>query len=334
MNFEDDKSMERRALIVGINHYPNFTNLNCAVEDACRMFPLLQRHADKSLNYDANLLTSGGGLEVTRALLRQELLKLFSDFRGDVLFFFSGHGASTPWGAYLVTEDATTEELGVSMEDVLILANKSDAREVVLILDCCHSGDIGNPPILQGLESDKALLREGVTIVAASRPKEAAQEFKGNGLFTGAICEGLEGGAADYLGNVSASSLFLYVDRLFGAWQQRPVYKCHSARVATLRTCIPAISPEVLRQMTDLFQTEESRIRLDPEYESVTESNEDNPQRAQKREHSRFFKQLRDSRMLQSVGNIDLYWAAMNSDEIELTQLGRYFHRLLKQGRI
>jgi len=325
----------RRALVVGVDHYKNFSNLRCAVRDAQRIASLLARNDDGSLNYAVQLvLGDTTDLTVSRAILRQHLMQLFENFMGDVLFYFSGHGAQTPWGGYLVTQDGTRDELGVSMEDVLLLANKSLARDVVLILDCCHSGDLGNPPILQGLREPLALLREGITVLAASRPNEPAYEVNDHGMFTDAVAEGLSGGSADHMGNVSAPSLFLYADRLFGAWEQRPIYKSHTATVSSLRSCIPPVEPEVLRSIREYFSRPEAHLRLDPEHESDADPEENDPAREKKRTDSRRFKRLRDARLLESVTGEDLYWTAMNSGEIRLTSLGKYYWRLLDQGKI
>lgn len=326
--------MQRRALIIGIDHYDNFTDLRCAVNDARLMHSLLARNDNGGINYSTRLLESGGATRITRALLRQSWIDLFKDLDGDALFYFSGHGAQTPWGGYLVTQDGDAAELGVSMEDLLLVANKSRARDILLILDCCHSGDLGNPPILQSLQQPLTLLREGMTILAASRPNEVAYEISGHGLFTDAIAEGLQGGAADHMGNVNAASLFLYADRLFGAWDQRPIYKSYTTTVSTLRCCIPPVEPEVLRSIKTYFNTPASRLTLDPEFESEDDGNEDSPERAKKQHDSRTFKRLRDARLLESVSGEDLYWTAMNSKEIQLTSLGKYYWRLLDEQKI
>jgi hypothetical protein len=57
--------------------------------------------------------------------------------------------AGTAGGADLVTQDATINSLGVSMNDLLTLANDSPARSVTILLDCCFSGDAGSPLGLQ-----------------------------------------------------------------------------------------------------------------------------------------------------------------------------------------
>lgn len=324
---------ERRALIVGIDKYDNCRDLSCAVNDAEAMAGLLARNDDDSINYVVRLLTSKTD-PITRVSLRQAWLELFEDFAGDVLFYFSGHGAQTPWGGYLVTQDGTNPEFGVSMEDLLLLVNRSRARDVVLIVDCCHGGDLGNPPILQALQSPLSLLREGVTVLASSRPNEPSSELDQHGMFTYGLLEGLSGGAADLMGNVNAASLFLYAERLFGAWDQRPVYKSHTGAVSTLRHCKPPVAPEDLRAIPTFFLDPHSHFPLDPEYESEAEPDEDNPERARKREDARLFKRLRDARLIESVGGQDLYWTAMNSGEIRLTVLGKHYCRLLNLGKL
>jgi hypothetical protein len=327
--------MQRRALIVGINEYDNCSHLRSAVSDARRMEELLARNDDGSVNYTVRSVVSGKTEpQITRGRLRQLVLDLFDGFEGDVLLFFSGHGALTPWGGTLVTQDATSDDVGVPMDDVLLLANRSSARDIVIVLDCCHSGDLGNPPILQALNKPLSLLREGITVLAASRPNEVAYEVNGSGMFTDALAEGLAGGAADHLGNVSAAGLFLYADRLFDAWDQRPIYKSHAGGVATLRTCKPAVAHGVLRAITTHFAREDTTLTLDPEYEADPSISEEDPGRAKKREDGRTFKMLRDARLLESVDGDDLYWTAMNARAIRLTHLGRYYWRLLTRGKL
>jgi uncharacterized caspase-like protein len=70
---------------------------------------------------------------------------------------------------------------------------------VLLILDCCFSGSIGNPPNLQGEIENQALLREGVTILAASRPAQVSMEVGGHGVFTKLVMGALRGGQRTFV---------------------------------------------------------------------------------------------------------------------------------------
>lgn len=325
---------DRRALVIGIDHYDTFPRLRCAVNDAKRIAELLGRHDDRTKNYDVRLhVSGGGGPKLTRAFIRERCVELFDGFSGEVVLYFSGHGAQTTWGAVLASQDGTDGEVGVPMEDILLLANRSQASDVVLIIDCCHAGELGNPPILQGLDTPIALIRDGLTIMAASRPNEPAYESDGHGMFTDALAEGLAGGAADHMGNVNAASLFLYADRMFDAWDQRPVYKSHASRVATLRRCVPSVSEDDLRSLRADFATRDAELALDPEYEA-DKASADTPERAKKYDDGRRYKRLRDRGLIETCEGDDLYFAAMDSHRIRLTLLGRYFWKLVDLGKL
>src|SRR5437764_13878054 len=139
----------RRALIVGINNYRDPDNdLDGCVPDAEAITQRIARHSDGSPNYDCEdhiyLAKVEDDSVITRAELRERMYGLFSDFKGDALFYFSGHGALTAFGGWLCTSDAEKNDLGVSVEEVLKAAQDSNASDVLLIFDCCHSGSVGN----------------------------------------------------------------------------------------------------------------------------------------------------------------------------------------------
>jgi uncharacterized caspase-like protein len=242
--------MPKRALLVGINDYDHFTSLNGCVADAEAMTEVLRRNGDGSVNFECRPLTSPGLQPVTRSALRQKWRELFQDFRGDVLFYFSGHGTPTEVGGYLVTQEGTTDDPGLAMQDMVDMANKSSASSVMLILDCCFSGSAGNPASVQGggLES-QAILREGVTILAASRPTQVSMEIGGHGVFTNLVLGALRGGAANVRGQVSAASIYAYAEAALGAWDQRPLYKSHAAHLEPVRVCEPVVPDALLREM-------------------------------------------------------------------------------------
>ncbi len=255
--------MTKRALVVGIDQYDRVGPLNGCVADATSMAALLDRNDDGSLNFDCRVLTSPGPVPITRAVLREQWDDLFRHFDGDVLFYFSGHGTPTSLGGYLVTQDGTPGDPGLAMNDIVTLANRSRARTVLLILDCCFSGSVGNPPNLQSDVENQAQLREGVTILAASRPTEPAMEVGGHGVFTKLVIGALRGGAADVRGRVSAASVYAYAEAALGAWDQRPLYKSHAARLDPIRTCEPKVSDAILRELPTYFRRPDYEFQLD-----------------------------------------------------------------------
>ena len=120
--------------------------MNGCVLDATEMNEILARNSDDTPNFACRLLTSPGPNPITRGFLRQQWRELFQDFLGDLLFYFSGHGSPSDVGGYLVTQDGTPDDPGLPMNDLLTMANNSKASTVLLILDCCFSGSLGNLP--------------------------------------------------------------------------------------------------------------------------------------------------------------------------------------------
>lgn len=261
--------MARRALLVGIDRYDTVSSLNACVADVDAMQEVLRHHFNDDPNFECKKLTSPGPEPVTRANLRQKWRELFANFTGDVLFYFSGHGTPTEVGGYLVTQEGTVDDPGLAMDDVVIMANASKARTVLLIIDCCFSGSIGNSPTFTGDGVEKAVLREGVTIIAASRSTQVSMEVGGHGVFTNLILGALRGGAADVRGRVSAASMYAYAEAALGAWDQRPLYKSHAAQLEPVRLCEPKATDAEIRLLTSYFADEDAEFRLDMTYEET-----------------------------------------------------------------
>jgi uncharacterized caspase-like protein len=171
--------MSSLALLVGVDAYPT-TPLSGCVHDAIRMQEKLAKHHDNTPNFSCRRLVSSE-TTVTRSVLREHIESLFAKPADIALLFFAGHGTENNLGGYLMTQDAKRYDEGVRMADVLELANRSPARERIIVLDCCHSGAFGSLPAID----NKALLAEGVSVLAACRDTEYAVEAgREGGLFT------------------------------------------------------------------------------------------------------------------------------------------------------
>jgi hypothetical protein len=318
----------RRALCVGIDLYP-FGSLRGCVSDADRMSGLLAKHDDGSPNFDCRKITApdGGGNDVvTRTKLKQAVEQLFKDKADVALLHFSGHGTENNLGGYLVTQDAKTYDEGVAMSDVLKMANDSKAEEVVIFLDCCYAGNLGNVPVV---DNAKTLLREGVSILTASRAAQVSVEVGGGGLFTSLVADALEGGAADLLGEVAVPAIYSFVETALGAWDQLPLFKSHVSKVIPLRKCKPPIEITTLRELPKLFPVPAEDLPLTPEYEASCEKKDD--------EKNKVFCKLQSlSRvhLVVPVGVPHMYDAAMQSKACCLTAAGRYYWRLANDSRI
>jgi hypothetical protein len=315
----------RRALLVGINDYPSAPLSGC-VNDAERMEGLLRRHDDGSVNFDTQLLTSDQET-VTRTRLREGIEDLFSDPAEVALLYFSGHGTENDLGGYLVTTDAAMYDEGVALSDVLAMANRaSHIAEVAIIIDSCHSGWLGTVP---AVDNTHASLREGLSILSASRSSQASLELDDSGVFTELVCSALDGGAADILGNVSVASIYAYVDQALGAWDQRPLFKSHVSRMLSLRTAKPAIDIAILRRLPEWFGAEDAEFPLSPRHERTAK-----PQDTEAEETFRYLQRCNRVKLVEPIDEEDMYFAAVNSTGCRLTALGRFYRRLAEDGRI
>lgn len=314
----------RKALVVGINDYPNSPLFGC-VNDALSIASLLEVDGDGSPNCSVRLLTSPK-TSITRSVLREAIENLFSGDPDMAVLFFAGHGYIKNTGGYLVTVDAKKYDEGVSMDDVLVLANQSQAKNKVVILDCCHSGAMSAPALFG---STMVQLSEGLSVLTASRDYEASSEVNGSGVFTSLLSDALRGGAADLRGNITPGSLYAYVDEALGAWDQRPIFRTNVTSFAKLRKIQPKVPFEILRRITQYFATPDAEHKLDPAYEDTQPSAD--PVKV---------KIFKDLQKLQSVGLVVpvdaefMYFAAINSTACRLTALGYQYWRLVNERKL
>ncbi|MBA3073513.1 MAG: caspase family protein [Anaerolineae bacterium] len=314
----------KRALVVGINDYP-INPLTGCVNDANTIGTILESNGDGSPNFSVKMMTSPSS-NITRASLREAIEQLFAGDPEMVLFYFSGHGLLKNTGGYLVTTDVKKYDEGVSMDDVLNLANQSLAKNKVIILDCCHSGALGSPT-LSG--TTLAQLSEGLSILTASRDFESAIEFNGSGIFTSLVEDALKGGAADLRGNINPGSLYAYVDEALGAWEQRPVFKTNVKSLTPIRYITPKIPLETIRKITAYFPSPEAEHQLNPTYEDTEPTAIP--------ENVAIFKNLQKFQSVGLVVPVDeeyMYFAAINSKSCRLTALGFQYWRLVSEKKL
>lgn len=320
----------RKALVVGINNYPGAPLRGC-VNDASAIAAILETHGNGSPNFDVRLATD----VQEKADIKEMMAELFSGECDTALLYFSGHGYLSELGGYLVTPDGRKYDEGIAMSDILAMTYTSHAKNKIVILDCCHSGAMGEPVINQSVSQ----LKDGTTILTASRDNESAMEIGGHGVFTGLLLSALQGGAADLRGHISPGGIYAYIDQALGAWDQRPVFKTNVTRFTSLRTIQPQVSPETLRKIAEYFPKPQDDYKLDPSYEDTNSKDVTHELKEPyaKKENVMVFKDLQK---LQSVGLVVpvdssyMYFAAMESKACKLTSLGYHYWRLVKDKRI
>ncbi len=314
----------REALIVGIDQYygRDIPNLSGCVNDANNMIDQLKTNYDGTENCQCTPLLAGND-SITAPSLIEAVADLFSKDLELALFYFAGHGTVNNLGGYLVTQEAGNYYSGVPMLNILTLANDSKCREVFIILDCCHSGALGATP---NIDNDRVLLRQGVSILTASRSTEPAAEINGSGLFTSLVCEALQGGAADIFGNVTVASVYASVDQALGVFEQRPLFKSHVSEFVAIKQCKPIANRDILKKLRKYFPEPHSEIDLDPSFEPDLE-----PRDAEKETIFGHLQKMRAVRIVEPVGEEDMFYAAKNRKSCRLTAIGRHYWRLAPQ---
>ncbi|HAT3877859.1 TPA: caspase family protein [Legionella pneumophila] len=317
----------RKALIVGIDYYRNVESLTGCVNDAYSVNSVLDRHSDGTLNFDVKTLTCSGESEVfTRNNLKTQIKELFAgDTTDTALFYFAGHGYIDATSGYLVTSDAEVGDDGVSINEIMSIANDSKVRNKIIVLDSCHSGIAG----ASANNAKIAELKEGVTILSASTDEQYASEENNSGLFTSLFVEALNGGAANLVGEVTPGSVYAFIDQSLGSWEQRPVFKTNVKSFISLRKVQPPISLTELRRITELFPSRGHEFNLDPSFEPTSPSAD--------LVNTQKFATLQAYNRVNLVvpsGAEHMYFSAMEYKSCKLTFLGEHYHKLVLRGRI
>lgn len=316
----------RKALIVGIDYYQNVSQLYGCVNDAYAVKNVFDRHSDGTINFGVKISTATDEKnKLSKKELKDLVKELFKDSSDIALFYFSGHGYIESTGGYLITSECSEGDDGFPMNELLQIANDSPARNKIIILDCCHSGIAGN----SAQNEDKAILREGITILTASSAEQYAIEKNGSGVFTSLFVDAMNGSAANLVGDITPGSIYAHIDQSLGPWEQRPIFKTNVRSFTTLRKVQSPIPLSDLKQIVELFPVKGGDFKLDPSFEPDSlEPNEVNVEK---------FKILQKYNRINLVvpcGEDHMYYAAINSKSCKLTILGEHYWNLVKNERI
>jgi hypothetical protein len=316
----------RKALIVGVDYYDSISNLHGCINDAYGIKTVLDRNSDGTKNFDTIIdISSGPDERIERKELKNRVEELFQDNSEIALFYFSGHGYIESTGGYLITTECKDGDDGLSMNDLLQIANNSPARNKIIILDCCHSGIAGN----SSPEEDKAIITQGVSILTASSAEQYAMEENGSGIFTSLFIDAMNGSASNLTGDITPGSIYAHIDQSLGSWEQRPIFKTNVTSFTTLRKVQPPISLSNLKRITELFPKKGEEFNLDPSFEPESDNPDDD-----NTEMFALLQKYNRINLVVPVGADHMYFAAMESKSCKLTILGEHYWNLIKKERI
>ncbi|MEH1892919.1 MAG: caspase family protein [Nostoc sp.] len=195
---------EWAAIVIGINYYPEYTTLKpltAAAEDAEKIAQQLEQYGYRPFRAQClpRTLNPKGESKIDRQgavkvqELREAIANLFNPPDPNpspetALFFFSGHGwCKTVAGKeeiFLATSDVLPEAdiYGIPLSWLGEQLQRSQAKRVVVWLDCCYSGEL-----LKFIPTDK-----DYCFITATRSYETGVEIPHTqGLLTQALLAGL-----------------------------------------------------------------------------------------------------------------------------------------------
>lgn len=327
----------RKALVVGINDYPGEGNkLKSCVNDANSIAKLLGRNYDDEVNFGVVELVDA---QATRSNIIAHLKKVFDDETDTGIFYFSGHGFDDADDGQLVTYDCNEQYFGIKFKEVNEILRKSKCRNKIVIIDACYSGKVGNFHDI----GDITYLSKGTTILTSCNEKETAIEKGNHGLFTNLLIYALEGGASDIFGRITPASIYSYIDSCLGEFEQRPLFKSYVSTFVTLREVAPKITKQEVKTIARLFADYRDKYQLNPSYEptnyvgSKKIGKKDLKEPYCTPEHTKIFALLQkavQNGLIKPTNERHMFYAAMNSDTCELTDLGIQYWILVNKGLI
>lgn len=318
----------KRALVVGIDNYGSVSLPNSVVNSKT-IADLLAKHETGDPNFATRLVKSGS----EKVDLKSQITDLFSSDVHTALLYFSGQGYTNDTDDYLQTRNSQRHDPGISVREILQLANNSPAKNRILIFDC-YCEDSKN--LFSNPKHDEPFLKKGTTILTLSTDCETDDEIRKHGVFSSLLIEALKGGASDVVGRITPGSLYAYVDKALGSWGQRPVFKTNVTEFISLRTATPQINPSIVRKLTEYFPSPTMEFPLNPSFEDTNVKEKEQPP-VEPYADPKNVAVFKDLQKLQSIGLVVpveapfMFFAAMKSKSCKLTPLGQHYWRLVQR---
>ncbi|QHI35791.1 hypothetical protein IMCC3317_11390 [Kordia antarctica] len=317
----------KRALLVGIDKYNQHANLDNCEESAIQLKKVLSRNADSSPNFDCKCLISSQ-IEISRLSIKNDLEILANNLGGISLFYFAGHGVIYEKKGHLVLQDSNYPDDGISISELVDIANKSKSKNFIIILDCWLSGYGGN---LFFCDSFLGVhLKEGVSIIALSGVTEIIEKKKKQpNFFTQLIIEALNGAASDLIGRISITSVYSFLESSLKPLGQKPILIANTFDSIDLRLVEPKVSWKLLRKLLYYFRNPDYEFELAPDFEPSSDSC-----LAGKVDVFKDLTKFWSVGLIKPIDEEHIYFAAINSKSVKLTSIGKIYWKLLEEQKI
>jgi len=186
-------------LSIGINQYRDKAiNLKYAVKDAADLEKKLQAQSATLYKVQKIHRTLFTDKEASKANIMKKINELAGIIKpqDSFILFVAGHGVLLQNQYYMLTHDfagKVNDESMISSNEIVEMSKKIKSLSQLFIFDTCHAGGVDY--IVSGLYDARISVlakKMGLHIYASANDKQSAMDgYKGNGLFTYTLLEGL-----------------------------------------------------------------------------------------------------------------------------------------------
>jgi len=227
-----------KALVICSSHVESdadFSYISGIEKDAEYLCDLFQKHFDDTPNFRVEKQISKDAKYLTKDDVDKALKFMLENGKHVELaiIYFIGHGFVDTDGVlrYATSNSKCSGADSIRIDDVLKKAYESEIVDVVIILDCCYSGNL----IFENINIQN---NRKVHILTASRDNEVILKDVASGsYFTRIFCEGMEGAAANQMSSVTLSSMFDFLSFKSKTNFATPCLKTITNRNFVIRNC-------------------------------------------------------------------------------------------------
>jgi metacaspase-1 len=254
------------ALVIGIATYQSFGQLSTAVcNDADDLASVLadSRSAAYPVSHIKLLLDKDATWQAIRAGFNWLAEAASED--ATVLVYFTGHACQVQTSegvqSYILAVNSTMDDLegsALSSDALTILLSAIRSQRLLMILDACKSGGIGDvkstpsihSTVRNGIpETTIDRLSEGIgrVILSSCRPEEYSiiEQGSRNSAFTGYLLEALQGAAcSDGLVRIFAMAQYISKQMAARKLPQHPILKAHLENDFPIALCPIVVNQE------------------------------------------------------------------------------------------
>ena len=232
--FYEKEKGEIWAAVIGINNYHHVQKLDYAKNDASAFADYLRTNLDIEADHLFELYDGHATKRNIQSLLGTQI-RSKAGHEDTVIIFFAGHGAPEESETsldgdgiekYILPCDANTTDLyttAIPMDEIARIFRRIKAERIILLADCCYSGQTGGRTILSKTRAnisdaflDRLSKGKGRIIITASSASEVSKESDDlkHGYFTYYLLKGLKGAAdVDGDGFIDVNEISSYLNR-------------------------------------------------------------------------------------------------------------------------